>query len=73
VNHSILKGFQEVLLEFEVRQFFLLQKAHCKLAQGIESEKANVRIAMTADLSRDKALEVKNSTVDFVYLVKMLS
>jgi hypothetical protein len=51
VNHRVLERLQEVLLELEMCQFFLLQEAHSKLSEGIQREEPNVRIVMTADLT----------------------
>jgi len=50
MNHRILERFQEVLLELEMRQFFLLQESHGKLPERIQREEPNVRIIMTANL-----------------------
>lgn len=41
MNHSMLEWFQEVLLEFEMRKFLLLEEAHSKLSQRINGEKTN--------------------------------
>jgi hypothetical protein len=51
VGHGIFERLQEVLLELEVGQFFLLQEPHSKLSERIQREEANVRITMTADLA----------------------
>lgn len=50
MNHGVLKRFQELLLEAEVRQLVFLQEIHGKLAQSIESEEADIGIVVTADL-----------------------
>ena len=50
MNHRMLKGFQEVFLELEMGQFFLLQEPHSKLTKSIEGEEGNMRIVVTANL-----------------------
>ena len=50
MNHRILEWSQEVLLEFEVGQLFLLQEAHRQLPQRIKCEEADMGILVTADL-----------------------
>lgn len=52
VNHRVLERLQEILLELEMRQFFLLQEAHGKLPEGIQCEEPNVWVIMTADLTK---------------------
>jgi len=50
VNHRVLEGFQEVLLELEMRQLFLLQETHGELSEGIQCEESNMRVIVTANL-----------------------
>jgi len=50
VDHCVLEWLQEVLLEHEMGQLFLLQETHSQLAQGIESKEADMSVRMTADL-----------------------
>ena len=52
MHHSILERLQEVLLELETWQLFLFQEAHRELSQRVQSEIADVGIAVAAHLER---------------------
>lgn len=57
MNHRILKGFQEILLKLEMRQFRLFQEAHSKLTEGVQRKETYVRIMVTADLRSFRQLK----------------
>ena len=50
VSHGVFKWFQEVFLEFEVREFLLLQKSHCKLTQRVQGKAGDMEVVVTAYL-----------------------
>lgn len=56
MRHRVLEGLQEILLEFEVRELFFLQKAHGQLPQRIERKEPDVRVVVAADLQCYKFL-----------------
>lgn len=50
VDHRVLKRPEEILLELEMRELLLFQKAHSQLTEGVESEKSDMRVIMTTHL-----------------------
>jgi len=50
MDHGVLERFQEVFLEFEMRQLFLLQKTHGKLTQRVQGKDADMWVIVTAYL-----------------------
>lgn len=50
MNHGILEGLQEILLELKIGQLFLLQKSHRELTKGIQREKADMWVIMATNL-----------------------
>ena len=50
MDHGVLEWLEEVFLELEARQLFLLQEAHGQLPQSVEGKIADVNVAVTANL-----------------------
>ncbi len=53
VRHGVLKRSQEILLELEMGQLFLLEEPHSKLPQRVEGKEPDMGVAMTADLQHN--------------------
>jgi hypothetical protein len=52
VDDRVLEGSEEILLETEMRQFFLFQEVHRQLPQRIQRKEADIRVIMATHLSR---------------------
>ena len=50
VDHSVLEWLEEIFLEPEARQLFLLQEAHSQLSQSVKGKIADVNVAVAANL-----------------------
>ena len=50
VYNGVLERAEEVFLEAEMRQLFLLQKVHRQLPKRIERKEADIGVIMTAHL-----------------------
>lgn len=56
VDHCVFKWLQKVLLELEMGQFFLFQKAHGELSERVQGEESNMRVIMTTYLRPNRKL-----------------
>ena len=63
MNHRVLEGFQEVFLELEMRQLFLLQETHGKLSEGIQCKESNMGVIMTANLAAIPVISLDNHAI----------
>lgn len=50
MDHGVLEWLEEVFLELEARQLFLLQEAHGQLSQSVKGKIADVNVAVAANL-----------------------
>lgn len=50
MDHGVLEWLEEVFLELEAWQLFLLQEAHGQLPQSVEGKIADVNVAVAANL-----------------------
>ena len=57
MDHGVLEWLEEVFLELEARQLFLLQEAHGQLPQSVEGKIADVNVAVAANLKTNVLVE----------------
>ena len=50
MDHRVLEWPQEILLELEMRELLLFQKAHSQLTEGVQSKESDMWVIMTAHL-----------------------
>jgi hypothetical protein len=52
VNHCIFKRFEEILLEFEVRELLFLQETRSELPKRVECKEADFAVRVASHLKK---------------------
>lgn len=71
VDHGIFERPQEVLLELEVCELFLLQEAHGQLTKSVQGEEPDVRVLVATHLQTNYEPGCNLGTHFATYLVEV--